>query len=322
MTTSNTAPTHRASEPCVGAFAAAANWDAFLDGCRRAYPTVSITAPRGSACHGWIRGRMVDSVSIAHVRTANVVVEASARAAAQQGLADRYKLVWQLGGSACFENATGHTEILPSQAMIVPFSCSYRLHAKEHYNALTLVFGVDRMPRWKGLANELCGRPLRTDAAFNAAAAGIDSLLRNGGDARSASLVVEYAVDLVFRALLEHADSAPLTPPRGGARLERARALVEQHLDDHHYSPARLADALGMSRRSLYEAFRQYGTTPAEFIRQIRLEHARRDVLRNGADAPTLTEVALRNGFNDSASFSRAFRDAFGVAPSVLRAAH
>ncbi|MNG01539.1 Transcriptional activator NphR [compost metagenome] len=77
-----------------------------------------------------------------------------------------------------------------------------------------------------------------------------------------------------------------------------------------------------MSRRSLYEAFRHYGTTPADFIKQVRLEHARRDVLRNGGDALSLTEIALRNGFNDSASFSRAFRVAFGVAPSVLRAAH
>ncbi|HBS77189.1 MAG: hypothetical protein CMK99_15740 [Pseudomonas sp.] len=321
MASSDIVQSCRPSESYVGALAKTGNWDAFLEGCRRAYPTVSISPPSNGARQGRIRWRIFDDFSIAHVRTDNVVVDASARVAAQQGLADRYLLVWQLGGNACLENARGHTELLPSQAMIVPFSDSCRMHANEHYSALTLVFAVNHMPRWKGLAAELCGRPLMTDAAFNAAAAGIDSLLCNGGDARSASLVVDYAVDLVFRTLLEHTGIVPLTPSRAGARLEHARLLVQRHLEDVTYSPAQLADALGMSRRSLYEVFHQYGTTPARFIRQVRLENARSDVLSNGTDAPTMTEVALRNGFNDSASFSRAFRNAFGVTPSALRAA-
>jgi AraC-like DNA-binding protein len=36
----------------------------------------------------------------------------------------------------------------------------------------------------------------------------------------------------------------------------------------------------------------------------------------------TITEVALRHGFTDPASFSRAFRRQFGVAPRDYPAAH
>jgi len=318
MTTSPSCP----STNPLSAAPAASTWDVFLDSCHRAYPTVSVVNPDVSAFHSRIRWCTIDNFPIAQVRTANIIVDACAHAATQQGLSDRYKLIWQIGGSAFFESRDRHTEILAGQVMIVPFSSSYRLHTREHYNALTLVFGADQVPRWRSLAAKLCGRPLMIGAAFNATAAGIGSLLRTRGAAVSASLVVEYVVDLVFRLLLEQVEGAPLSPPRGGARLERVRALVEKHLDEHDYSPTHIALALGMSRRSLYEAFRYYGITPADFIKQIRLEHARRDVLRNGGDAPSLTEVALRNGFNDSASFSRAFRIAFGVAPSVLRAAH
>jgi len=100
--------------------------------------------------------------------------------------------------------------------MIVPFSSSYRLHTREHYNALTLVFGADQVPRWRSLAAKLCGRPLMIGAAFNATAAGIGSLLRTRGAAVSASLVVEYVVDLVFRLLLEQVEGAPSRLPEAG----------------------------------------------------------------------------------------------------------
>ncbi|WLI15634.1 MULTISPECIES: AraC family transcriptional regulator [Pseudomonas] len=296
--------------------------DVFFESVRRAYPTVSVELPDSNACDSRIRARMADRFPIAHVRTGNIIVEALARTAADQGMGKFYKLVWQLGGSAWFENAAGRTEICAGQAMIVPFSSSYRLQSGTNYNALTVVFGIDQMPRWKGLAAELSGRPLMLNDAFNAAAAGLGSLFHAKGDARSASRVVEHAVNLVFHTLLDSLDGTPLAPTHGSARLARARVLVEQHLDDGGYSISQFAEALGLSRRSLYQMFRDHDMTPAGFIKQIRLEHARHDVLLVGVDAPSLTEVALRNGFSDSASFSRAFRNAFGVAPSVLRAAH
>lgn len=296
--------------------------DEFYENVRRAFPGVSVKLPDANACDSRIRARMADRFPIAHVRTGNIIVEALAKTAAEQGLGRFYKLVWQLGGSAWFENASGQTEICAGQAMIVPFSSSYRLHSGTHYNALTVVFDINQMPRWKGLATELSGRPLILNDAFNAAAAALGSLFHAKGDARSASRVVEHAVNLVFHTLLDALDRSPLAPTHESARLSRARLLVEQHLDDRCYSIAQFAQALGLSRRSLYQIFREHGMTPAGFIKQIRLEHARQDVLLAGVDAPSLTEVALRNGFGDSASFSKAFRSAFGVAPSVLRAAH
>jgi len=59
------------------------------------------------------------------------------------------------------------------------------------------------------------------------------------------------------------------------------------------------------------------GTTPGGLIRRTRLDRAREDILRDRTRS--LLEIALANGFGDGASFSRAFRTAFGHPPSELR---
>src|SRR5262249_14008918 len=73
----------------------------------------------------------------------------------------------------------------------------------------------------------------------------------------------------------------------------------------------------GMSRRSLYMRLAALGTTPGGLIRRTRLDRARKDILQDRKRS--LLDIALANGFGDGASFSRAFRIAYGHPPSELR---
>jgi AraC-like DNA-binding protein len=54
-------------------------------------------------------------------------------------------------------------------------------------------------------------------------------------------------------------------------------------------------------------------------IRSLRLERSARDLAQ--PHGPTIMEVALRWGFNDSSHFSRLFKRRFGVCPREFRAA-
>jgi AraC family transcriptional regulator len=56
------------------------------------------------------------------------------------------------------------------------------------------------------------------------------------------------------------------------------------------------------------------GSTPADFVRRLRLEKALR--LMAGPRAPSLTTIALGCGFTSSSDFSRCFKRRFGVPPS------
>src|SRR5258708_31599878 len=100
--------------------------------------------------------------------------------------------------------------------------------------------------------------------------------------------------------------------PRGVRRaLETMRADLARD-----WSVADLADAAGVSSRTLQRLFRTFlGKTPGAALRDIRFECARRELLQGSPDA-RVTEVALRCGFPHGGRFSVEYRRRYGETPS------
>ena len=72
-----------------------------------------------------------------------------------------------------------------------------------------------------------------------------------------------------------------------------------------------------MSERTLTRAFRQEcGTTPADYVEQLRVEAARQ-VLESSE--LTIAAVADRCGFGTAETMHRAFRRRLGVTPGAYR---
>jgi AraC-like DNA-binding protein len=85
-----------------------------------------------------------------------------------------------------------------------------------------------------------------------------------------------------------------------------------------NYSTAALADLCGISVRHLEREFsRTFGQTPRQWIGDLRFYDARA-LLEKGH---TVKTAAVSLGYNHSPSFSRAFKQFFGVAPSGVRPA-
>jgi AraC-like DNA-binding protein len=83
--------------------------------------------------------------------------------------------------------------------------------------------------------------------------------------------------------------------------------------------PARIAAAHGLSVRHVHRLFHESGDTVAAAIRRGRLDRCRADLEDPSQRARSVTEIALRWGFNDSAHFSRAFKARFGLSPRAAR---
>jgi len=109
--------------------------------------------------------------------------------------------------------------------------------------------------------------------------------------------------------------------PVSAARLLVATTYVSDHLQDRALCADAVARAVGVTTRHLNRAFAAEGTTVTELIRTSRLERARRDLTRTGADADRIGDVAGRWCFSSQAHFTRLFRDAFGCTPTQYRAA-
>ena len=75
--------------------------------------------------------------------------------------------------------------------------------------------------------------------------------------------------------------------------------------------------ALNMSRVHLYKRLLAItGQTPSEFIRDIRLRHAEKLILKSQL---SVSEISYRVGFNNPRSFSKYFKEKYGVIPSQYK---
>jgi acetamidase/formamidase/AraC-like DNA-binding protein len=103
------------------------------------------------------------------------------------------------------------------------------------------------------------------------------------------------------------------------AILHRLCQTIERRLDDPDLTPAKVALAEGISERYLQKLFEGSGSSFTHYLRERRLQRASAE-LSNPAEAHhSISEIAYRNGFSDSAHFSRAFRHRFGHSPREFR---
>jgi len=123
--------------------------------------------------------------------------------------------------------------------------------------------------------------------------------------------------DLLAMAL-RHRQTAPALHGRRGERLfSAAQAFVESHLTQSDLSSTHIAQALGVSVRTIQSLFAAASCTPSIYIQNRRLTHAA-DRLRTDPQTP-ITALAFELGFNDSAYFSRCFHKRFGISPRQWR---
>jgi transcriptional regulator GlxA family with amidase domain len=102
------------------------------------------------------------------------------------------------------------------------------------------------------------------------------------------------------------------------SRAHRLRSVIEfmERNADASLSPRALARAGYMSVRTLHTAFaKELGTSVMAYLRAIRLERVRDDLLHGGPHR-NVTEVAMRWGFSHPSRFAQQYRDRFGELPS------
>jgi AraC-like DNA-binding protein len=94
---------------------------------------------------------------------------------------------------------------------------------------------------------------------------------------------------------------------------------AERFMAENAATPITVSDVaahLGISLRSLQAGFRQWrATTPNVFLRRVRLQLVRDELLRSNAEF-NVTATALRYGFSHLGRFSGYYRATFGEMPS------
>lgn len=112
-----------------------------------------------------------------------------------------------------------------------------------------------------------------------------------------------------------------ITAKRRSTREELYRRLciARQYIFENFHRDIQLdelAREAAMSKYHLLRTYREaFGTTPYRQVLDLRLDAAR-ELLDN---RQTLEDIAFQLGFSDRRSFTKAFKKAHGVAPSIYR---
>jgi len=99
---------------------------------------------------------------------------------------------------------------------------------------------------------------------------------------------------------------------------KRTVEFINQHLSDSGIRTGQIARRLSVSEHQIQRAFSKFGTTPTNYIHNVRLEKAKKQ-LSNPRYQGSITDVALDYGFSDSAHFSRRFKSHFKMTPSQFQ---
>ncbi len=133
----------------------------------------------------------------------------------------------------------------------------------------------------------------------------------------------ERQANLIAEIIAWMGDSAAQWRPEGfpvnGERI-RIAIRARDYLEDHLSEPLRMEDLcleIRVGLRRMQRAFKEYvQISPYQYLKQTRLDRARRALLSGDPSSLTVSDVAMDHGFIHMSRFSRAYRETFGELPS------
>jgi AraC-like DNA-binding protein len=104
------------------------------------------------------------------------------------------------------------------------------------------------------------------------------------------------------------------------ALIFRIKDYIDRRLADPTLGPAEVAAAVNISTRYLHQLFAGEQRSVSQYVRGLRLERCRRDLLDPRLADRSIAAIAFGWGFGDLSGFNRAFKAAFGATPREVRA--
>lgn len=131
--------------------------------------------------------------------------------------------------------------------------------------------------------------------------------------------LADEVLDLVTTVAQEQVRPAAEPVRSTDGLLRRIDTCLSEHVSDLDLAPTAVAAAHFISTRHLHRLFASRGTTVSQQVLRLRLERARLELRQPSCRDRSITDVARQSGFSDLATFSRAFRTAYGTTPTQYR---
>jgi AraC-like DNA-binding protein len=133
--------------------------------------------------------------------------------------------------------------------------------------------------------------------------------------------VLADVTDLVLTLLSDWGqDSDAVRSSVQRSLMFRIKDYIDRRLADPALGPDEIAAAVSISTRYLHKLFAAEHRSVSQYVRGLRLERCRRDLLDPRLADRSISAIAYRWGFGDLSGFNRAFKGTFGATPREVRA--
>ncbi|MGA6153801.1 AraC family transcriptional regulator [Stenotrophomonas sp. NPDC087984] len=301
-------------------------FDAWCERAAQSHAPVAISSAHSADFRGFQQVVRLDAVPAYAAGWQPAVVRRTPRLIRQSD-PERYRLSFIQRGTVGITINGRETTYGPYGLFSHTTSIPYELHIGtrgDQVEANSVEVPREVLPLAGAQADHVIGRPLRgRDGTGALLATFLTTLTATAGTftAADAARLEKVLLDLVAAVFAHELDALNHLSPETHRRTLtlRIRAFIRRHLHDPDLTPTVIAAAHHISVSYLHRLFQPEQDTVTTYIRHQRLERIRRDLADPAQHTVPLHHIAARWGFVHQATFTRAFRATYGMAPRDYR---
>lgn len=270
---------------------------------------------------GSIDSRYLNHLQFSHVKSEEQRVVRS-RAQISQATQDYFLISLQLVGKGSVFQQGRAAELQQGHFCLYDTTRTYELFFTNPFEQMVLQMPRDRL-------KPLLALPEKSAACAVNGCCGLGKITRDlilstyremeSFSSRERGRISDIIADLLAACINQSVCGPRRSPRTRTGRLLEMKYFIGNRLHDPLLSVEMVADAFGLSTRSVHSLFTDEDTTVAALIREKRLQKCKHDLQDPGQSAKSIADVALSRGFGSASHFSRLFSKRFGLTPRDFR---
>ncbi|MBK5007750.1 transcriptional regulator FeaR [Pseudomonas sp. S60] len=233
-------------------------------------------------------------------------------------------LVLQRSGHATVEQAGLTIQLAPGDLMLMDSVGRCEIKPAGLIEHVSLALSRDQVCKHVTGRDCLVGKISSSNACGRMLHALMDQLCKDerGDQDSSQGAALQAAFTALLEPGLELGEGSRYGVEALGSQNLRSyvQKMIDQSLSQPGLTPASLAGGLNISVRHLYRLFEEDGDSVCRYIQRTRLTRSAEDLANPFFKRESITAIAYKWGFTDSAHFSRSFKKQFDQSPKDYRA--
>ncbi|NKB38731.1 MAG: helix-turn-helix domain-containing protein [Gammaproteobacteria bacterium] len=288
---------------------------------RDSYVSLEVEKQPSEDFFGHISIEPLGAVDISEIHSSRQVVHRTPRCIAHSEM-DYFFVLAQMEGRGLICQAENKTRLDVGSWALIDTTRPFQFSMDDMFRQLVISIPRSSLPWLTSRSIHLAGRDLSQALSLGPVIS--KYLLSLSGQVQnikqeSRILLAESVINLICGALNEsfpdsvnHCDSTTMY-------REQIKTFILGHLRDPDLSVPMIAAELNISSRYVHKLFSNQESSVSEYIRQLRLENCKRELISERNKERSITHIAFSWGFNSAAHFSYVFKQQFGLSASEYR---